>query len=611
MVGKAVDNIMALSSHHAEARENERRRQCMFFDHFKPMKSTRRATILAGCGALALAVGIALLPSGSFAQDTSGPIVTVTGGQVQGQYLPGPGGAVFKGIPYAAPPVGALRWRETQPVKPWSGVKQTIEYGPGCPAAEGNNRRPSSEDCLYLNVWAPAWPVPTGKKLPVMFWINGGELYGGSASLKPGSESLTRHGVILVSANYRGQLFGMVGHPELTAESPHHASGNYMFYDEIAALKWVHANIASFGGDPNNVTVFGQSGGAHFISMFLTSPFAKGLINRAIVESGAVADIRPYLTLPELEQMGILMAQALNAPTTGAIQFLRSLPASRITSAMPAVRAGMAKMNYGSYDEGIDGYTVPQNPPDVYRAHQELAIPLMVGNTALDSGVVNAAYPGAEFSPDTGHVINKVPQNDAEAAAWAKSALETYYGQYPGLLDEALKAYGIGSPAKENLHYAPYGTLAQQIGSDINHRCGTRVTANWHSTIAPTWEWEFSRSVGTPAHHGSELTYVFGTLSKEQLADPNAVKVRDQIQTYWTNFAKTGNPNGAGMPKWPQFNAAHPQSIEFVDDGAVERTANRAVACAPYIEKFNRDLHPMLGGANRAIRPGNLGQSYD
>jgi para-nitrobenzyl esterase len=305
------------------------------------------------------------------------------------------------------------------------------------------------------------------------------------------------------------------------------------------------------------------------------------------------------------------MAQALNAPSTGAIAYLRSLPASKITGAMAAVRAGMAKMNYNSYDEGIDGYTVPENPPDVYRTHKELPIPLMIGHTARDSGVVNAADPKADFSPSSGHVLNKVPANDEEAAAWARSALETYYGQYPDLLDKALKAYGVGSPAKENVHYPPYGTLAQQIGSDINHRCGTRVTANWHSTIAPTWEWEFSRSIPEPAHHGSELAYVFGTLSKEQLADPNAVKVRDQIQTYWTNFARTGDPNGAGVPEWPKFDAKQPQSIEFRDNGAVARTASRAIACAPYIEKFNRDPHPMLSGENRAIRPGNLGGTYD
>jgi para-nitrobenzyl esterase len=271
----------------------------------------------------------------------------------------------------------------------------------------------------------------------------------------------------------------------------------------------------------------------------------------------------------------------------------------------------MAKINYGSYDEGIDGYTVPENPAEVFRAHKELAIPLLVGNTARDSGVVNAAAPGADFSLTSGHVLNKVPKDDAEAAAWARSTLQTYYAGYPDLQDKAMKAYGLNGPAGEKLDYPPYGNLVQQMGSDINHRCGTRVMANWHSTVAPTWEWEFSRSVPGPALHGSELKYVFGSLSKDELADPNAVKVREAIQTYWTNFAKTGNPNGVGVPQWPQFNADHPQSIEFVDDGAVARTANRATVCAPYVEKFNRDPHPMLGGENRAVRPGNVGGSYD
>ena len=563
----------------------------------------------------ALGLGCILMmvyPQGSSAQENVGPIVTVTGGQIQGRFLPAPGGAIFNGIPYGAPPVGDLRWRRTQAVKPWSGVRQAAEFGPGCPAVSGAAAKASSEDCLYLNVWAPEWPTATGKRLPVMFWINGGELYGGAASFKPGSESLARHGVILVSANYRGQLFGIPGHPELTAESQHHASGNYMFYDEVAALKWVQANIAKFGGDPDNVTVFGQSGGAHFISMFLTSPHAKNLIKRAIVESGAVADaLRPYLTKHELEQMGIVLAQVVNAPTTGAIQYLRSLPASKISAAMPEVRKRLTQMNYGAYDEGVDGYSITEPPPEVYRAHKELPIPLLVGHTALDTGAVNATTSGTGFSGVDGRLVNAAPTTRDQEVAWVKGVLDIFYEKYPDLLDKALKAYGIGGETTAKLNYPPYGTLVQQVGSDLNHRCGTRTTAIWHSAIAPTWEWEFSRSVPTAARHGAELKYVFGTLSKEELADPNAVKMRDLIQTYWTNFAKSGNPNGPGVPEWPRFSAADPKSIEFVDDGAVERSGARAEICAPYIEKLNREPHPMFGGANQQIRPGNLGASSE
>ena len=562
----------------------------------------RLGTLLVGICAAAAASSPA-----SVAQEIADPIVTVTGGHIQGRLLPAPGGAAFKGIPYAAPPVGDLRWRETQPVRSWAGVRQAAEFGPGCPAVNSSNGRSSAEDCLYLNVWTPAWPVAAGKKLPVIFWINGGELYGGSASLKPGSESLTRHGVILVSANYRGQLFGIPGHPELTAESPYHASGNYMFYDEVAALKWVHDNIARFGGDPNNVTVFGQSGGAHFISMFLTSPLAKGLVNRAIVDSDSVADIRPYLTLRELEQIGVAMAQALNAPSIGAVKYLRSQSAEQISASMAEVRKRLTQMNFAAYDEGVDGYTIPENPAEVYRTHKELPIPLIVGNTAHDTGVVNAAYPGVEYSKVDGRLISKIPPSHDGEVAWVKSVLDLFYKKYPDLLDKALQAYGVNGPAKENLNYPPYGSLLQQVGSDLNHRCGTRTTAMWHSAVAPTWEFEFSRSVPGPANHGAELKYVFGTLTKDDLADPNAIRVRYAIQTYWTNFAKTGNPNGPGMPEWPKFNSANPQSMEFADAGPTIRNRNRAVACSPYVDLMNREPHPLLGGDGQMVRPGNMG----
>ena len=566
----------------------------------------RFGALLLACSAL-----VAGSPPFSMAQEDAGPIVTVTGGQVQGRLMAAPGGAAFKGIPYAAPPIGELRWRETQAVKPWAGVKQAAEYGPGCPVVNAANGRNSAEDCLYINVWAPGWPVARGKKLPVMFWINGGELYGGSASLKAGSESLARHGVILVSANYRGQLFGIPGHPELTAESPHHASGNYMFYDEVAALKWVRANIARFGGDPDNVTLFGQSGGAHFISMFLTSPSAKGLVKRAIVDSDSVADIRPYLSLQELEKIGVAMAQALNAPQTDALTYLRSLPAEQISASMAEVRKRLTEMNFAAYDEGIDGFTIPENPAEVYRSHKELAVPLIVGNTAHDTGVVNAAYPGVEYSKVDGRIISRIPNTREGEVAWVKSVLEVFYKKYPDLLDKALRAYGVTGPAGEKLDYSPYGTLVAQVGSDLNHRCGTRTTAIWHSAVAPTWEFEFSRSIPGPANHGAELKYVFGTLSKDELSDTDAVKVRDLMQTYWTNFAKTGNPNGAGLPEWPKFNAADQKSMEFVDSGAVVKTGNRNAACSPYTDLMNREPHPLLGGDGQMVRPGNMGAAAE
>jgi para-nitrobenzyl esterase len=315
--------------------------------------------------------------------------------------------------------------------------------------------------------------------------------------------------------------------------------------------------------------------------------------------------------LSELEKIGVAMAQALKAPPTGALPYLKSLPADQISKSMAGVRKRLTEMNFAAYDEGVDGYTVPYNPAEVYRSHKELPVPLMVGNTAHDTGVVNAAYPGVEYSRVDGRLISKIPATQEGAVAWVKAALEVFYAKYPDLLDKALQAYGVNAPAKENLNYPPYGSLVQQVGTDLNHRCGTSTTATWHSAVAPTWAFEFSRSIPGPANHGSELKYVFGTLTKIDLADPDAVKVRDAMQTYWTNFAKTGNPNGPGVPEWPKFSAANQQTIEFVDTGPIVKERNRAAACGPYEEFMNREAHPLLGGDGQMIRPGNMGAASE
>jgi para-nitrobenzyl esterase len=238
------------------------------------------------------------------------PTVTVTGGAIQGRALPAPGGVVIKGIPFAAPPVGDFRWKEPQPAKPWTGTLKTVEYGAPCTqnARSGNDPRAAGkEDCLYLNVWNSEWPAK-GKK-PVMLWIHGGGNTGGSAigstGIEPSfdGERLSRHGVVVVTIHYRLGVFGFIAHPELSAESPHHASGNYSLMDQIAALKWVRDNIAKFGGDPSNVTIFGQSAGAQDVGMLMVSPLARDLFHKAIEESATVMiDGRIAPMLKEFEQ---------------------------------------------------------------------------------------------------------------------------------------------------------------------------------------------------------------------------------------------------------------------------------------------------------------------
>lgn len=547
--------------------------------------------LLLHCGALVAGLSL-LISSASLAEGPAGPVVTVTGGQVQGRPLPAPGGAVFKGIPYAAPPTGNLRWRETQPVKPWTGVLQAGEFRQGCgqtPRGEAGAAKATTEDCLYLNVWAPEWPMRA--KMPVMFWINGGELAGGSGALKSGAESLARHGVILVSANYRGTLLGMMGHPELTAESPHHSSANYGILDEIAVLNWIHENIAQFGGDPGNVTVFGQSGGSHLTSMLLASPLTKGLIDRAILHSGApMQSIRPYLTLAQLEQIGVVTGQVLKAPSAGRIKYLRDLPASEIVAAMPAVRTRLLETTGQAYDEGTDGYAIPRPPNEVWTAHEEAHVPLMIGSTAHDTTATIAGEDplGPNASPE-------------ETAAWEKRLLEIFYGKYPDLLSEALKNYGLaGSGPNAVSDYPPYGSPLLQLGVDLNHRCSAELSASLHSAVAPTWQFEFTRT--TPGHlpsHGSELRYIFGY---DDLADQSDRAYSDSMQRYWTNFAKTGDPNGPGLPVWTKYDAGTKPSLDFATDGPVERKASRAIACAPYVEKYTRDPKLLSNGDNLRVR---------
>jgi para-nitrobenzyl esterase len=427
--------------------------------------------------------------------------------------------------------------------------------------------------------------------MPVMFWIHGGELAGGSGTLEPGAESLARHGVILVSANYRGTLLGMMGHPELTAESPHHASGNYSLLDEIAVLKWIHENIAHFGGDPNNVTVFGFSGGAHLTSMLLASPQTRGLIHRAIIHSGSpMQSVRPYLTLAEMEKIGVVTAGLLKAPATDQVKFLRTLPATDFVNLMPAVRTRLLQEFGGqAYDEGTDGYEIPVPPNQVWQSHRELRIPVMIGNAGVDSGSAPAGIGNlpAQATPE-------------ETLAWEKVLLEKFYAREPDLLQRALQLYGVTPGPNQVSTYEPYGPPAQQLGTDLNHRCSVGMSVAMHSTIAPTWQWEFTRT--TPGHlpsHGSEIRYIFGV---DTLEDAATRRQSELMQQYWTNFARNGDPNGPGLPEWSKYDAGTRPSMEFTFDGPVQKVQPRQAACAPYVEKYSRDPKRMSTGADLRVR---------
>jgi para-nitrobenzyl esterase len=555
---------------------------------------------------MALLLGCAMLTAGvigstmSKAQGADGPIVNVSGGKIQGRFLPADAGAVFKGVPYGGSTAGEQRWAETQPVIPWTGVRQAAQFGAPCAQAPGPSERAkalaaaSSEDCLFLNVWTPKWSPKA--KLPVMVWLYGGDLSNASGEgnmyLSPVYDGthLTRHGVIAITINYRMGLFGLVGHPELNAESPHHASANFSMLDQVAALKWVHDNIARFGGDPGNVTLFGQSGGARFTGMLLTSPLTKGLIHRAILMSDKnIPGTWPYGTPKDEEQSGIALAGALNAPATSQIKYLRSVPASQIAAAGREVSKRLTQHDYFSFDQGIDGYVVPKDPIEVYHDHKELPVPIMEGSTSLDATrVVDLASPRVSD--------NATP---AEKRAAMKNILGIFYGKYPDLLARAEKIYGVNGGPNQLSTNPAYGDPDIQLAVDFNHRCGEVTTALWHSKLAPTYHYEFTRSTpGHPPVHESDVRFVWDGLGDES-SDGSARKLADTIERYWTNFAKTGNPNGPGLPEWPKYDASRKPYMDFTNDGAVQKMAMQDAACQVYVEKFRRDPLAMHGKSFR------------
>lgn len=483
------------------------------------------------------------------------PVLPVTGGQIRGVPLQG-GGAVFKGIPFAAPPVGDLRWREPMPVKPWTGVREATKFGLRC--MQGGTG--TSEDCLYINVWAPEWPSKSRK--PVMLWIHGGGNFAGASSEAIfDGESLARHGVVLVSANYRLGIFGFYAHPELTAESKHHASGNYGLMDQVAAMKWVEQNIARFGGDPRNVTIFGESAGSLDINVLMTSPLAKGLYARLIGESGPV--VQPP-ALAEGEKKGVSVAASLKAES---LKAMRALPAEDLQKATGQGLSFLGPL----LGVVVDGWVLPKPPFDVFQAGQEHRAGLLLGTNARE--LTRPFFPTAGL-------------NEGIAA------------QYGPMASRALKVYGL----KDGTEPAPdpvYGSTMAQWATDSQFRCGTVAELIWHSKAGnASYQYQFSRvapgkeSVG--AAHASELPYVFGTLSaagrgaSQSNYDATDTAVSGQIQQYWTNFAKTGNPNGSSLPQWPKFDSAARAYLDLTANGPVAREGLRREACDLFIENIAR-----------------------
>jgi para-nitrobenzyl esterase len=451
----------------------------------------------------------------------------VTGGEVQGVVADGV--ASFKGIPFAAPPVGELRWKAPQPVKAWKGILKADAFAPGCMQDTGMAKMmgapaKASEDCLYLNIWTAA--KTAGEKRPVMVWIYGGAFSGGMTSIPTyDGTKLAQKGVVLVSTAYRVGPFGFLAHPDLSRESGK-GSGTYGLQDMIAALRWVKKNIARFGGDPSRVTIFGESAGGIAVSMLAASPPAKGLFHRAISESGG------SFAPPRFANEAGQNVPTLKLAESSGESFLEKLGARDIRAARKLsaeqIQKGLAAGGMGLFWQVADGYVLPGDQYELYQMGRFNDTPVLIGTNSDE---------GAMFS-----------RPGATAAAFEKQIHDSY-GPHA---DAILKAYPHATDAE-----------AAQSSKDI-----FRETAfAW-----PTWIWARPQSQKgknkafvyyfdhrTPAspngaNHGAEISYVFRNFGGPGGAPrPEDIELSDLISSYWVNFAKSGNPNNAGLPAWHAF----------------------------------------------------------
>jgi para-nitrobenzyl esterase len=492
---------------------------------------------------LAFFLGCASLVS---AQDTN-LVVSTRSGKVHGVARRF-GGAEFLGIPYTQPPTGDRRWREPVPVEPWLDVRDASSFGAPCaqPVLGDWNKSDAEygkEDCLFLNVMTPVWPVK--ERLSVMFWLHGGGNEGGTASsalYKDGT--LVRHGIVLVTVNYRLGVFGFFAHPGLTRESAREASGNYGLMDQLAALRWVRENIAKFGGDPENITVFGQSAGSQDAGLLMTSPLAKGLFQKVVGESGSALDPNiPSLSVSE--DNGRKVAALLKAPSgEDAVKYLRGLTAGELLKGLE-VRDSEQPPLVGP---NIDGWVLPRLPAEVFGAGQQMPIPMIIGSTTREFGM-----PGG---PDE-----------------VRKMIQLVSGN---LAPKALQLYGLADGGQGTTDPL-YGPVGNQWFADFIFRCPVTTQAEWHNAAKhPTYEYQFEHAVpgqeAEGAVHSADLPYVFGYYPKAgnisgKFGDTD-YKLAQLIESYWTNFAKRGNPNGEGLPNWPEYDGSQ-ALIEFTQGGTV------------------------------------------
>jgi para-nitrobenzyl esterase len=488
-------------------------------------------------------VGSALLAATTLRGAGSAPKVKVETGALAGKS----NGTVnaFLGIPYAAPPVGNLRWKPPTHAAKWRGARKATEFGSRCMQGAVFSdmifRDPGiNEDCLYLNVWVPADRMGRKSKLPVMVWIYGGGFVAGATSEpRQDGTNLAKQGVVVVSMNYRLGIFGFLAHPELATESGRNSAGNYGLLDQLAALEWVKRNIAAFGGDPGNVTIFGESAGSFSVSDLMASPVAKGLFHRAIGESGGAFASQglPFHTLAESSEIGAKFgSDALGAKT---LAELRAIPAQKILDA--AMNAKNVR-----FAPNVDGYFLSEPPEAIFAAGKQSDVPLLVGWNKDEGGF-------------------DVPKENPSAAL--KETAQKGFGDKS---DEFLRLY----PAE------PDEQGARSMADFAGDRFIAFSTWKWleaqkKTGKSPAYRYRFDilhpadpkRPPNAGAYHSAEIEYVFGQLDAEDWVSwrPEDQTLSEQMRKYWSNFARNGDPNGPGLPKWPVYDSTDGWQVLHLD----------------------------------------------
>ncbi len=494
-------------------------------------KSTR--PIVAGLGVALFIVCVSAL---RLQGQTAAPQVKIDAGTLQGLWTPdAPHVAAFLGIPYAAQPVGNLRWKAPQPPPTWTGVKEAIQYGPACPQTPspwlpemlGIQKMATNEACLYLNVWSPN--LHGAAKLPVMVWVHGGGNVEGAANWPPLGSTLAREGVVVVSLNYRLGVFGFFAYPALAAESPHHVSGNYGHLDQVEALRWVKRNISRFGGDPNQVTVFGASSGALDICNLMASPIAAGLFQRAIMQSGVCVD-SVYPVTRQAETNGELLAKDLGIQTApGSLAALRALPAEKLLLTA-------AKDDRIDLEPVVDGWFFPQQPATAFADGKQAKVPVIVGSNNDEVSIF--------ASPIVGGIPNR-PKTIEAYRQWLRR-------EFGPMADKVFAQYPVHS---DNEVPGVFRTM----DTDFDFGFGARLLAIEMARVhQPAYLYHFTY-VGAGefaplgAFHSEESMFLSRKYWTTWIHRPYDKTLSNAIIGYWVQFAKTGDSNSSELPAWPAY----------------------------------------------------------